>query len=145
MVQDLRSQNLETVKDGHPLPRIGDILHRQGKCRIWTTLDLVDGFHQMPLKKEHRHITCTSTPRGTLQWTVQVMGLKNAGTQFQRMMEWVLRDMDGVDVYIDDVIIGSTGETSEEIWAIMTVGSLKCWKALRSTNSSSTHARLTFL
>jgi len=80
------------VKDGHPLPRIGDILQRQGKCRIWTTLDLVDGFHQMPLKKEHRNITCTSTPRGTLQWTVQVMGLKlpRIGDILQRQGKWTV-------------------------------------------------------
>ena len=52
LVQDLRPQNTETVKDGHPLPRIHDIVQRQGQNKVWTTLDLVDGFHQMPLKKE---------------------------------------------------------------------------------------------
>ena len=81
---------------------------------MWTTLDLVDGLHQMPLKREHRYITCMSTPQGTKQWTVQVMGLKNAGTQFQRMMEWVLRDHPKAESYIDDVIVGSEGETLEE-------------------------------
>ena len=80
---------------------------------MWTTLDLVDGFHQMPLKREHRYITCMSTPQGTRQWTVQVMGLKNAGTQFQRMMEWVLKECPGADPYIDDIIIGSEGENFE--------------------------------
>lgn len=48
LVQDLRPQNAATVKDGHPLPRIGYMVFRQGKNRIWTVLDLVDGFHQMP-------------------------------------------------------------------------------------------------
>ena len=58
-----------------------------------------------------------STPRGTKQWTVLAMGLKNAGAIFQRMMEWVLRDLPGVNVYIDDVIVGSTGNTPEELLA----------------------------
>ena len=115
LVQDLRPQNEATIKDGHPLPRIGDILERQGKFRMWSVLDLVDGFHQMPMKVEHRPITCMSTPRGTMQWKVLVMGLKNAGSQFQRMMEWVLKDLPNVDPYIDDIIIGSTGETEEEL------------------------------
>ena len=97
LVQDLRPQNEATIKDGHPLPRIGDILQRQGKARVWTTLDLVDGFHQMPMKKEHRPITCMSTPNGTKQWTVLVMGLKNSGSQFQRMVEWILRDFPQAD------------------------------------------------
>jgi putative transposase len=115
LVQDLRPQNAATLKDGHPLPLIGAILERQGKFKMWSVLDLTDGYHQMPMKPEHRHITCMSTPRGTMQWKVQVMGLKNAGAQFQRMMEWVLRDLDCADPYIDDIIVGSNGETVEEL------------------------------
>lgn len=55
-----------------------------------------------------------STPKGTQQWTVQVMGLKNAGTQFQRMMEWVLRPTPDSDPYMDDFITGSKGQIIEE-------------------------------
>ncbi len=45
------------------------------------------------------------------------MGLKNAVTIFQRMMECILRDLPGVNFYIDDVIVGSTGNTPEELLA----------------------------
>lgn len=58
-----------------------------------------------------------TSPRGTEQWTVLVMGLKNAGTIFRRMIEWVLKGLTGVNVYIDDVIVGSTGDTMEELLA----------------------------
>ena len=51
IVQDLRALNDATVKDGHPLPRIGDMIQRQAKNKIWCALDLKDGFHQMPMKK----------------------------------------------------------------------------------------------
>jgi hypothetical protein len=44
------------------------------------------------------------------------MGLRNAGAQFQRMMEWVLRDHDNADPYIDDILVGSTGRTEQELW-----------------------------
>ena len=56
-----------------------------------------------------------STPRGTLQWKVLVMGLKNGNAMFQRMMEWVLRDLEFADPYVDEIIVGSTGETEEEL------------------------------
>jgi hypothetical protein len=36
---------------------------------------------------------------------------------FQRMMEWVLRDLENADPYVDDIIIGSSGENMEEIMA----------------------------
>jgi len=79
LVQDFRMLNLVTDRDAHPLPRIMDILHLQGKFKIWSKLDLVDGFHEMPFKGEHRNFTCTTTPKGVFEWTNLVMGLKNAG------------------------------------------------------------------
>jgi len=46
-----------------------------------------------------------------------VIGLKNAGEQFQRMMEWVFKDTTNDDLYIDEFIIGSTGAYMEELVA----------------------------
>ena len=79
-----------------------------------SVLDIKDAFHQVPLKNEDRDIKCMFTSKGTMQWTVMVMGLKNSGAIFQKMMEWILKDLDGLDVYIDDVILGTTGETLED-------------------------------
>ena len=59
LVQDFRPLNELTVKDGHPLPRINDILLRQGQNRMWLKLDLVDGYHQMPIREELR-VRCPS-------------------------------------------------------------------------------------
>jgi hypothetical protein len=115
LVQDFRPQNAASLKDGHPLPRIGDILQRQGEFEVWSVVDFKGGYHQMPLHPDHRHITCMSTPRGTMQWKVLVMGLKNGNAQFQRMLEWVLRDVDCANPYVDDIIIGSRGKTRAEV------------------------------
>ena len=64
-VVDFRALNEAIVTDAHPLPLIEDILQRQGGFKIWTVLDMKDGFHQIPLKETHRDLTCMSTPRGT--------------------------------------------------------------------------------
>ena len=42
------------------------------------------------------------------------MGLKNGGAIFQRVMEWVLQEVECADPYVDEVIVGSFGETEEE-------------------------------
>ena len=65
MVVDYRAVNDATITDAQPLARIEDIIQRQGKFKIWTVLDMKDGYHQVPLKPEHRHITCMATPRGS--------------------------------------------------------------------------------
>jgi hypothetical protein len=93
------------------------MVHRLRKNFIWTVLDLVDGFYQMPMKVEHLPITCMSTPRGTQQGRVQVIGLKNAGTQFQRLVESVLRDLPHTDPYVDGAITSTSGLTMEDcLW-----------------------------
>ena len=82
---------------------------------MWSVLDLTDGYQQMPMRRDNRNITCISDPRGPQQWTVQEMGLKNAVAQLQRMMEWVLDQIAQADPYIDDIIVGSTRSSLDEI------------------------------
>ena len=82
LVIDYRKRNDATMPDGHPLPRIEEILIRQGKYKMWTVLDMKDAFHQMPMKKESRHFTCMSTPLGVYQWVAMPMGLTNAPSIF---------------------------------------------------------------
>ena len=114
LVVDHRALNSLTVPDAHPLPLIEELIHEQSQYKMWSVLDMKDGYHQIPLKKEDRPYTCMSTPRGTYQWKVLVLGLRNGGAIFQRTMEWVLRGLKGVSVYIDDVVVGSMGDTYEE-------------------------------
>ena len=47
---------MNTQLHGHefPLPVIEDMLLTQQGNRLWTLLDLEDGFHQMPLSEESR-------------------------------------------------------------------------------------------
>ena len=50
-----------------------------------------------------------------MRWKVLVMGLKNGNAIFQRVMEEVLAGLDFADAYVDDVVVGSTGETPQEL------------------------------
>ena len=117
LVVDFRAVNDATIGDAYPLPLINDILQKHGVFELFSIFDMKDGFHQVPLKKGHRYITSMSTPRGTKQWKVLVMGLKNAGAQFQRVMEYITRGLPNVSIYIDDIIVGSRGATLEELYA----------------------------
>ena len=61
-VIDFRPMNEQCQEDSYPLPRIDDILVKQGQKHIHSVLDLKDASHQIPLRKEDRYITGTFTP-----------------------------------------------------------------------------------
>ena len=90
LVVDYRALNAATVPGAHPLPLIEEETAKRAKGMLFTVLDLRHGFHQMPLRKEDRHLTAMCTPCGTDQWTVMPMCLKNAPSMFQKMMETIL-------------------------------------------------------
>jgi len=78
-------------------------------------MDLKDAFHQVPLAKESRPYTCCSTPLGTKQWCVVVMGPKNGVVKFQRVIEFCTRAVrDVAEPYVDDLITGTEGPVTPD-------------------------------
>ena len=69
----------------------------------------------MPLKEECRVVTAMTTPFGLYQWKVMPMGAKNGNSAFQRMMDWVLKEFEFADAFVDDVIIATGGSDDEDM------------------------------
>ena len=114
MVLGYRVLNQVTEHDAYQLPLITDMLNRHGAKTVFTVLDMKKGYHQMPLAPTSRACTAMNTDFGLWQWKVMPMGAKNGNAAFQRMMEWILKDFDFADPFVDDVIISSTGKTFED-------------------------------
>ena len=110
LVLDYRYLNSQTKDDPFPLPLIEDLITRQSVNCIWSIFDLEDGFHQMHLHPESQEYTAFVTPNGVYQWTVLPMGVKNGPAMFQRMIQWALRDLTQVLVYIDDVLVSTANK-----------------------------------
>ena len=88
MCVDYRDLNALTEQDAYPLPRIDDLLHKVAQARIYSTLDLQSGYHQIWIKEEDIPKTAfrLSTPvRGSChyKWKVMPFGLKNALLRFK--------------------------------------------------------------
>jgi transposase InsO family protein len=107
LVLDYRYLNSQTKDDPFPLPLIEDLITKQADNRLWSIFDLEDGFHQMHLDPDSQAYTAFVTSKGVYQWTVLPMGVKNGPAMFQRMIQWVLRDLPFALVYIDDVLVGT--------------------------------------
>ena len=116
-VADMRGVNAETKRINFPLPKIEDILVKQGANHIFSIIDLKQAFHQQPLHPDSRPITCTYTPLGIFQWKVNIMGLMNSSQQFQQMMEDRLKSVsDFTTPFIDDILIGTKAEEGEDLY-----------------------------
>lgn len=107
LVLDYRYLNSQTKDDPFPLPLIEDLITKQSLNRLWSIFDLEDGFHQMHLHPDSQELTAFVTPHGVYQWTVLPMGVKNGPAMFQRMIQWVTRELPFVMVYIDDALVGT--------------------------------------
>lgn len=105
---DFRKVNNETVKDSYPMPKIEDIFNRVAKAKIYSTIDLAQGYHQVSMDKNSRPMTAFSTSWGFWEYTVMPMGLTNACATFQRVMNHALEGLDEICcAYLDDIIIFS--------------------------------------
>lgn len=111
-VGDYRQLNKVTVPDRYPVPHVHDLLHAfQGK-NVFTTLDLVRAYHQIPVEEADIPKTAVITPFGLYEFTRMQFGLCNASQSFQRFMNKIFGDLDFVVVFIDD--IGIASKTLEE-------------------------------
>ena len=42
---DFRDLNAVTIRDSFPFPRINDLLHKVGRARVYSKMDMQSGFH----------------------------------------------------------------------------------------------------
>ena len=97
-----------TTADAYPMARIDDLLDMLGQARFLTTLDLTQGYWQVPMAEEDRAKTASTTPMGLYQFKVMPFGLCGAPATFQRMMDSLLHGMEPFEAaYHDDLVIHS--------------------------------------
>ena len=112
VVFDYRLLNNVTIKDRYPLPRIDDYLQNLRGAKYFSSLDALDGFHQIRMHPDDIDKTAVVTPFGSFIWKVMPMGAANAPAMFQRMMNRVFGHLLYLKVYMDDILVHS--ETVEE-------------------------------
>ena len=104
---DFRKVNDKIKSDSFPIPRIADCIDQIGNAKFVSTFDMLKGYWQVPLTQRAREISAFVTPSGLYQYKVMPFGMKNAPATFQRMVNKLVRDIDGCEGYIDDVVIFS--------------------------------------
>ena len=104
---DYCALNEHMVPDRYPLPILWQQVQKAAHHKYYIVLDLNWGFWGMPLARSSRKYTAFLTHRGSFEFTVLPFGIKNAPSEFQRLMDSVLQPLypEGVVCYIDDIVI----------------------------------------
>ena len=109
---DYRRLNAITQDDKYPVRSIHDFNAELHGKKVFSKIDLMKGYHQIPVAPEDVGKTGIITPFGLYVFPRTPFGLKNAGQDFQRLMDSILGDIPRVYVYIDDILVAS--ETPEQ-------------------------------
>lgn len=79
---DFRKLNALTKRDVYPLPLVDELLQRISKARIFTKIDIRQGFHRIRMDPETEDLTTFKSRYGTFKYKVLPFRLTNGPASF---------------------------------------------------------------
>ena len=89
----------------YPLPTLEDISAKLAGGKKFSKLDISHAYQKLLLDEESSKYVTINTHRGLFTYFRLPYGVSFAPAIFQRTIESLLRDIPGVAVYIDDIIL----------------------------------------
>ena len=111
---DMRAANKAIQRVKHPMPTVHELIHDLNGCKVFTKLDLNQGYHQIELHPDSRYITTFSSHVGLHRYKRLNFGVNAASEKFQQIIEQVLEGLDGVRNISDDIVIGSANDRDHD-------------------------------
>lgn len=103
---DSREINKAIERARHTMPTPEEVAAEMGsEAKLLTTIDLQSAFNQLELEESSRYITAFTTHRGNFVFKRLHFGINSASEIFQKTLEEALSGLEGVRVYVDDILV----------------------------------------
>lgn len=130
--------NDQLVNANYPIERINTILHSLKNSKYFYTLDLYKAYLYVKVDKKSSEIQAILTPQGTYRVNRLCFGIKTVPTEFNRILDAILRNVANTIAYFDDIIIH--GVTKEECGKNL----VECLQALSKNDLHLNHRKCSF-
>ncbi|XP_017304659.1 uncharacterized protein K02A2.6-like [Diaphorina citri] len=104
--------NQHLVREFHLIPTIEEIKSRLSGKKVFSLVDLKQGFYQIPLHPKSTDLCTFSTPFGYYKYLRLPFGISTAPEVFFKITQKSFEDIENVLVYFDDILIATEDETS---------------------------------
>ena len=102
---DMRQVNRAVIKDVYPIPQMEDVMSRLHQSAVYSVFDFKDAYHQVELHPSSKDLTAFITHEGLFRYVRCPFGLTSSGPAFQGIMKDILHGIEGVEVYLDDIVV----------------------------------------
>ena len=101
-------------REHYSIPTPGEIVAKLHGAQYFSTLDATSGFLQIPLDDASSYVTTFATPSGRYRFLRLPFGIKSAPEVFHRTIVEMFHDIEGVETYIDDILIYAPTEEEHD-------------------------------
>lgn len=110
---DYRMLNKKIIKDEFPLPVIEDLIDKLKDAKVYSVLDLKNGFFHLKISEESIKYTSFVTHNGQFEFLRAPFGLSICPKYFMRFISIIFRDLlvkGEIIIFIDDLLIPAENE-----------------------------------
>ena len=111
---DPKDLSCKIQRENYQLPTVEDLVTRLHGGKVFTIMNVKNGFWHVNLDEESSYLTTFQTPFGRYHWRCMPFGISSAPEVFQREMHKLIEGMTGTEVVADDFIAVDYGDTFEE-------------------------------
>lgn len=94
----------------YPMPCIEDLFVGLSKFKVFAKIDLNGAYQQLALSENSRKYMTIHTHKGLFQYTRLPFGVSSAPAIFQCTIEQILKGMDFLRIYLDDILVGGISD-----------------------------------